>query len=91
MFKNIFNNLFKKTLETEDINDQEEEKEWLANQHLKVGFKSYIRGRDLVLLKKIAICMDNRDFQQALELNGQRKEILNLMVACEEEYRKNET
>lgn len=70
--------------------DEEDENEWLAEQWHKKGFKSYIRFRDISLLKSIAVAVEQRDFQKALELNGRRMELLKLSAKAKEEHLKQE-
>ncbi len=79
MFKRLKNKLIYRLLDLEDnINDPEEERLWLAAQWERPELKSYIRFRDVILLKNIAQAIEKRDFQTALELNGRRCEILRL-------------
>ena len=79
----------KKTKKKLDISnfeiDDEAEIEWLINMWDNDGFRSYIKVRDLVLLKKIAICTENRDFQSALEVNGRRLELLYLAAEAKKQ------
>lgn len=76
---------------TDDFDlDSEDEKEWLVKCNDDKGFKSYVKLRDLVLLKKISIAIEQRDFQLALELNGRRCEILKLLSKAKEEADKSE-
>ena len=71
---------------TEDI--KEEEQFWLADCHKDPGFKSYCKIRNLEILKQIALSIEKRDFQRAMELNGQRMEILKLQFRSQLAYKR---
>ena len=67
--------------------DNDEEQRWLAEQWDDDGFRSYIKLRDLVLLKQIAICLENRDMQTALEINGRRLELLHWAAEAKKQFK----
>ena len=58
-----------------DWHDMEDEKEWLAEQWEKRGFKSYLVYRDLSILKEIG---EGVSWNRYNYLLGRRKEILSL-------------
>lgn len=66
----------------------EEEELWLRDSYKDPGFKSYCKVRNLEILKQIGMAVQKRDFQKALELNGQRLEILKLQARAQIQYRK---
>jgi len=66
----------------------EEEEIWLHNCYKDPGFGSYCKVRNLEILKSIALATEKRDFQRAIELNGQRIEILRLQARAQRYYRK---
>lgn len=66
----------------------EEENYWLHDSYKDPGFKSYCKVRNLEILKQIAMATEKRDFQKAIELNGQRLEILKLQFRAQIQYRK---
>ena len=57
-----------------------DEKYFLAGIHPNKGFQSWCKYRNIEILKNIAIAVQGRDFQTAIELNGQRIELLYLQA-----------
>ena len=87
MFKKLKTKLIYKILNLEDnINDPDEEKEMLASQWGNPAFKSYIRFRDMILLKNIAKAVEQRDFQSALEVLGKRHELLRIATLSKKNF-----
>lgn len=66
----------------------EEEEGWLCDSHTDKGFQSYCKVRNIEILKQIAIAVQKRDLQRALELNGQRLEILKLQARAQTQFKK---
>ena len=89
MFKKIKDTLKKKLPNFDEFeNDEYDEHEWLADQYTRLGFKSYIRSRDIMLMKSMTKAVEANDFYKAKELNGKRLQLLSMYMDSEKYYKK---
>lgn len=77
---------FYKWLALEKKTKETWESEWLKTEWDDDGFHSYINLRHATIIKDILTCLDNKDFQQALEMNGRRHEILKMKADAKREH-----
>jgi len=63
-----------------DIDDKKIQK-WLTRQHQDMGFREYMRKRDLQLLKTLGLALTQDDYKTTC---GQRLELLRLLQVVEQ-------
>lgn len=90
LIKNIKNLIIYYLLGIKKTYDTEAEQRWLLSVAESQGFKSWLHFRDVSLLKEIAVKIETRDFQSALEINGRRLEILRIAAEAQKEKCKEE-